>query len=63
MSKVYLNATGPKTFEWVDKPENARADAKGAVEVTLKQLQGAKLERAPKKTPEHEPDWIISTEV
>ena len=31
--------------------------------MTLKQLQGAKLERAPKKTPEHEPDWIISTEV
>jgi hypothetical protein len=63
MSKVYLHATDINKFEWVNKPENATADAKESMEVTLKQLQGAKLERAPKKTPEHEPDWIISTEV
>lgn len=63
MSKLYLNAIGINKFEWVDKPEDAKTNAKKTVEVTLKQLQGAKLERAPKKIPEHEPDWIISTEV
>ncbi len=62
MSKVYLHATGIDKFEWVDKPENATALAKESMEVTLKQFQNAKLERAAKKTPEHEPDWIISTD-
>jgi hypothetical protein len=62
MSNVYLHATGINTFEWVDKPENATSDAKESMEVTLKQFQGAKLERAPKKTQQHEPDWIISRE-
>lgn len=61
MSKVYLRARGDK-FEWVDKLENATVDAKESMDVTLKQLKGAKLEQAPKKTLEHEPGWIISTE-
>lgn len=62
MPKVYLRATGPKTSEWVDKPEDATADAKESTEVTLNQFKGAQLERAPKKTPQHEPGWIISKE-
>jgi hypothetical protein len=41
MSKVYLHATGIKTFEWVDKPENATADAKESMDVTLKQFKNA----------------------
>jgi hypothetical protein len=60
MSKVYLHATDINKFEWVDKPENATSDAKESMEVTLKQFKGAELERAPKKTPQHEPGWIIS---
>jgi len=62
MSIVYLHATDINKFEWVDKPENATADAKESMEVTLKQFKGAELERAPKKTPQHEPGWIISKE-
>jgi hypothetical protein len=62
MSKVYLLATGTKEFEWVDEPGNATVDAKESMEVTLKQLQGAKLECATKKNDVHEPRWIISSE-
>ena len=62
MSKIYLLATGTNEFQWVDKPENATVDAKESMEVTLKQLQGAKLERAPKKYDGHESGWIISSE-
>jgi hypothetical protein len=32
------------------------------MEVTLKQFKGAKLEQARKKTQQHEPGWIISSE-
>jgi hypothetical protein len=61
MDKVYLRATGDDTFKWVDKPSKATADYKGAMQVTLKQFRRAKLERAPKKSLQHEPGWIIST--
>lgn len=63
MPKVYLRATGINRFEWVDNPENATADAKEAMEVTLKQFKDAELVQAPKKTLEHQPGWIISREV
>jgi hypothetical protein len=62
MSKVYLNAIGTNTFEWVDKLEKAIPQAKEAVEVTLKQLRGTELEQAPRKTEIVEPGWIISRE-
>ena len=62
MPKVYLLATGINKFECVDKPEKATADAKEAMDVTWKQFRGATLEQAPKKTEQHEPDWIISRE-
>jgi hypothetical protein len=62
MSKIYLLATGTKEFQWVDKPENATVDAKESMEVTLKQFKGAKLEQSRKKTQQHEPGWIISSE-
>ena len=62
MPKVYLLATGINKFEWVDKPEKATAVANGALGVTWKQFEGAELEQAPKKTQQHEPDWIISRE-
>ena len=62
MPKVYFRATGTNTFEWVDKPEDATSDAKEAAEVTLAKFKRATLERAPKKHPQHEPDWIISKE-
>jgi hypothetical protein len=55
-------ATGPRTLEWVDKPEDATADVEESREVILKQFKGAQLERASKKTPQHEPGWIISKE-
>lgn len=62
MSKVYLRATGINKFEWVDESGNATADAKESMEVTLQQFKGAELEQAPKRTPQHEPGWIISRE-
>jgi hypothetical protein len=36
MPEVYLLATGINKFEWVDKPEKATADAKGALSLTWK---------------------------
>jgi len=36
MPKVYLLATGINKSEWVDKPEKATADAKGALSLTWK---------------------------
>ncbi len=62
MPKLYLKATGINKFEWVGKPEKASKDNKGAMEVTLKQLQGAKLEEAPRQPRQVEPDWIISVD-
>lgn len=62
MSKVYLHATAINKFEWVDKPEKATALDEESMAVTLKQLQGAKLEQALKQTLEHEPGWTISSE-
>ena len=62
MSKVYLRAVGVRTFEWVDKVEDATEESKESTDVTLKQLKAAKLERAPKKTPVQDPGWVISSE-
>jgi len=62
MSKVYLLATGINKFEWVDMPEKATADARESTGGTLKQLKGAELEQAPRKSPQVEPGWIISSE-
>jgi len=63
MAKVYLKATGINKFEWVDKPEQATADTnKESMEVTLKQLQDAELVKAPQKSQQFEPGWIISTD-
>src|SRR6266478_4481406 len=62
MAKAYLRATGINKFEWISNPERATADAKESMEVTLQQLKDAELERAPRKTQEAEPGWIISKE-
>ncbi len=43
MPKRYLKATGIDKFAWVTKPQDATADTKESMEVTLQQFQGAKL--------------------
>jgi hypothetical protein len=62
MPKLYLKATGINRFEWVDKPEKATTDARKSMEVTVKQFQSAKLEQAPRRSQQMEPDWIISVD-
>ncbi len=62
MARVYLRATGINKVEWISNPERATVDAKESMEVTLKQLKGAELEQAPRKTQEAEPGWVISKE-
>jgi len=62
MAKVYLRATGINKFEWISNPERATADTRESMEVTLKQLKGAELEQAQRKTQQAEPGWIISRE-
>ena len=62
MPKLYLRATSINEFEWVAKPQDATADAKKSMEVTLRQLQGAKLEQAPRNSRQIEPGWIISVD-
>ena len=49
MPKVYLLATGINKFECVDKPQEATADAKEAMDLTWKQFECAELEQAPKR--------------
>jgi hypothetical protein len=62
MPKVYLNATGIDSFEWVKNQADATEDAEEPMRVTLKQFEGAKLERALRKGPRREPGWVISME-
>ena len=62
MPKRYLKATSIDKFEWVAKPQDATADAKESMEVTLQQFQSAELLQAPRKSPQVEPGWIISVD-
>lgn len=63
MTKVYFNATGPNSFEWVDSKEKVKQEPhKQAAEVTLRKLKGAELEEVPATTQQTTSKWVISTD-
>jgi hypothetical protein len=60
MPKIYLHATGPNSFEWVDSPEKADGVFKPVAEATLKQFKSAELVELPQKSPQLQSEWVIS---
>jgi len=48
MSKEYLRATGPESFQWVERLEEATTDDKQSANATLKQLKNAELVEVPR---------------
>lgn len=61
MPKIYLLATGPNSFEWVDSPDKATKDYRPAAEATQRKLsEKTTLVEMPDQRQESK--WVICKE-